>query len=356
MEIESIRQPDGNTRGVTIADVAARAGVSAGTASMALRDHARIKAATKLRVRAAADALDYVPNAAGRALRAQRAGAIAVVVPNTGRHVFSHAYFMHLLTGITEAANRRDAIVMISTNPDVNHSASAYDRILRSGRTDGVIIASAALDDPYVERMADSGLPVVLVGENPGLAELATVSLHDAEAAAAITAHLLDHGHERIAHISGPIGHQTGRDRLAGYAAAMAHEFDESLVRAGTYDEESGGEAMTSLLTSGADFSAVFCANDEMAYGAMTVATAAGRMIPGDLAVVGFDDFGLARVVTPALTTIRVPAAEMGRLAAELLFEVIEGASARHLAVDVQLIRRQSCGCLEPTTSPVGAG
>ena len=350
--VESIQQTRRRSNAPMMTDVAKLAGVSVGAASMALRDHARISVETKLRVRAAAAELGYVRNAAGRMLREQRAGAIAVVVPNTSRHVFGHAYFMHLLTGISEVANRRDNVVMISTNADAEHGVAAYERILRSGQVDGVIIASAALDDPYVERMVESGLPIVLVGENHDLDDVAAVSLRDVEAAASITRHLVeDHGHRRIAHIAGPLGHQTGRDRFAGFVEAMGNQFDEALVRSGTYDEESGALAMSSLIDARLSFSAVFCANDEMAYAAMTVAAAAGLRIPQDVAVVGFDDFGLARVVTPALTTIRVPAQEMGRIAADLLFGVVDGASARHVVVEVDIVLRQSCGCLANQTA-----
>ena len=132
---------------------------------MALRDHRRISEEARARVQAAATELGYVRNAAGQALREQRAGAIALVVPNTGHHVFSHPYFMHLLEGVNEAANQRDAVVMISTSQDKEHGVAAYERILRSRRTDGAIVASAAVDDPNVKRMATSGLPIVVIGE-----------------------------------------------------------------------------------------------------------------------------------------------------------------------------------------------
>ena len=314
---------------------------------MALRDHKRISRESRDRVRAAAKELGYVRNAAGQALREQRAGAIAIVVPNTGRHVFSHPYFMHLLEGVNEAANRRDAVVMISTNTDKEHGVAAYERILRSGRSDGAIVASAAVDDPNVQRMAASGFPIVVVGDIGGRLDVSSVALPDRRASAALCRHLADvHGHERIAHISGPVDHQTGRDRLAGYRDVVGSG-SSALVRHGTYDEDSGAEAMMSLLDAQDGWSAVSCANDEMAFGALRAAKARGVRVPDDLAIVGFDDFGLARAVEPALTTIRAPAREMGRLAAEFLFEAVAGARPQHAVVDVDMVLRRSCGCAD---------
>ena len=313
---------------------------------MALRDHRRISEEARARVQAAAAELGYVRNAAGQALREQRAGAIALVVPNTGHHVFSHPYFMHLLEGVNEAANQRDAVVMISTSQDKEHGVAAYERILRSRRTDGAIVASAAVDDPNVKRMATSGLPIVVIGEWGAGAGVSSVALPDRLAAAALCRHLVEaHGHEGIAHISGPVEHQTGRDRLAGYRDVVGAD-PTALVRHGAYDEHSGVEAMTSMLDDGEKFSAVFCANDEMAYGALQAARIRGVRVPEELAIVGFDDFGLARVLDPPLTTIRAPAREMGRRAAEFLFEVIDGDQPRHAVVEVDMVLRRSCGCL----------
>ena len=331
----------------TISDVAERAGVSRGAASMALRGNEKISAETREKVSAAAHEIGYVPNAAARSLREQRAGAIAVVVPQSGRHVFGHAYFMHLLKGINDAANQRDSVVIISTNPGEEHGVAAYERILRSGRSDGVIVASAALGDPYVANVADAGVPMVLVGDDRSRAGVSTVGIPDEESAFLATRHLVEvHGHERIAHISGPTDHQTGKDRLAGFARAMGDSFDDALVRLGGYDEASGSAAMASLLEAGPPFSGLFCANDEMAYSAMQVATSAGMAIPRDLAVVGFDDFGLARVVSPSLSTVRVPAEEMGRSAADLLFDLIDAGTSVHRLVETEFVPRQSCGCL----------
>jgi len=318
---------------------------------MALADHPRIGAPTKERVRAAAQQLGYVTNSAGRALRAQTSGSIALVVPNTGRHVFGHAYFMHLLVGVTDVSNKRDSHVIIATNPDEQHGVAAYERVLRSRAADGAIVASAAVNDSHLNRLVDSGLAVVLLGRFPHLPHALSVAIDDVTAAEKATSHLIDeHGAKQLVHISGPMAHQSAIDRYEGFRQSLTlHGLPHPRhFLTGDYSEESGRMAMRHLLQSKTTFDAVFAANDEMAIGAMSELRAAGRQVPGDVALMGYDDFGLSRLTTPSISTVRVPAQQIGSLAAELLFALISGRrpdGERHTTLPVQLIRRESCGC-----------
>src|SRR4051794_12733777 len=182
------RQP--GLKAVTLADVAAAAGVSVSAVSMALADHPRIGASTKLQIASIAERLGYVSNSAARSLRQQRSGVIALIVPNTGQHVFGHPYFMQLLVGVSEVLNAAGFSLLVSTNPDERHGVVAYDRILRSRASDGAIVASAAADDVNVLRLVDSGLPVVLVGHYPKIADAVSVGIEDVEGAKAATQHL----------------------------------------------------------------------------------------------------------------------------------------------------------------------
>jgi LacI family transcriptional regulator len=332
----------------TLRDVARLAGVSPSAASMALSGHPRISDLTKAEVRSAAAHLGYVPNSAGRALRVRRAGAVALVVPNTGRHVFGHPYFMHLLVGVTDVGNREDCSIVVSTNPDEQHGVAAYERVLHSGAVDGAIVASAAASDPNVSRMVDSALPVVLIGRFPNLPNAVSVGVDDVAAAAVITRHLLtEHGVRRVGHISGPMAHQTAIDRYAGFRQALS-ELGEPTVQAhveGDFSEESGARAAAELLDRDPALQAIFAANDEMALGALGVVRARGRRVPEDVALVGFDDFGVSRLTTPAVTTMHVPAEALGRVAAERLFDLINGVTPdAHTTLPVELVVRDSCG------------
>ncbi|MGI8414974.1 MAG: LacI family DNA-binding transcriptional regulator [Nakamurella sp.] len=334
---------------VTLRDVAAAVGVSQSAVSMALADHPRISQRTKESVRAAAATLGYVPNSAGRALRAGRSASVAVVVPNTGQHVFGHVYFMHLLVGVTAEANAHDVPLMMSTNPDETHGVAAYERVLRSRAASGAIIASASINDPNVNRMVQAALPVVLIGRFPHLSEAVSVSVDEVAGAHGITRHLLqEHGFSRIAHISGPLDHQTAIDRYEGFRNALA-EADRPCTHAlavGDFSEESGRAAAKQILDSMSDVQAIFAANDEMAYGALIELRARNLRVPEDIALAGYDDFGVSRLTTPGITTVHVPAEALGRKAAALLFALLDGTPPDpvHTFLPTEIVVRDSCG------------
>jgi DNA-binding LacI/PurR family transcriptional regulator len=344
-----LRGSASSLRAVTLRDIASVVGISQSAVSMALADHPRISEARKEAVRVAARDLGYVANSAGRALRSGRSAAIAVVVPNTGQHVFGHPYFMRLLVGVTAAANTRGSVLMISTNPDETNGVTAYERVLRSQAAAGAVIASAAINDPDVSRMVEGALPVVLVGRFPHLPGAVCVGVDDVAGAWAVTRHLVvDHGLRRIGHISGPLEHQTALDRYEGFRGALA-ESEQSCTHAlaiGDFSEDSGRQGARHLLEGMPDLQAIFAANDEMAYGALLELRSRGLRVPEDVALAGYDDFEVARLTSPALTTVRVPAEELGRLATQRLFDLIDGKipSPTHVVLPVEVVLRESCG------------
>lgn len=344
---------DAKARGnVTLKDVAARVGVTQAAVSMALSGNPRISQKTRRAVQKAAAELGYVPSSAGRALRRQSAGAIALIVPNTSHHVFGHAYFMHVLTGVSMSSNAHDAQLVVSTNADDNSGINAYERVIRSGSADGVIVTSAAVDDANVEALAASGLPVVLIGNFPYLRQAITVGTDDVAASRTITEHLITvHGRTRLLHVSGPLDHQTGIDRRQGFLDAVRHHgvADGARVIEGDMSEASGSAAVETARASGFDFDGAVFANDDMAFGGMQALARAGRRVPDDIALVGFDDFGLARTTTPGITTMRVPAEQMARVATDTLFSILAGehTGPAHVELPVEFVTRASCGCTQ---------
>jgi LacI family transcriptional regulator len=335
---------------VRLRDVADLVGVTAAAASMALADSPRISDKTKRAVRAAATQLGYVPSSAGRALRSQRAGAIALIVPNTTQHVFGHSYFMHVLTGVSSVANERDTQVLVSTNPDEAHGLAAYERVMRSKSADGAIVTSAAVTDLNVERLSQSGLPVVLIGNFPYLSTSVSVGIDDVGASRSITEHLIEvHGRTRLLHVTGPMDHQTAIDRREGFLAAVAaHDLaDASRVVEGDFSEEAGRDAVLGLGRDLTGFDGIVFANDDMAFGGLRALKSLGVSVPQGISIVGFDDFGLSRLTTPGITTVRVPAERMARVATERLFDLIEGSKPgpSHQELAVTLVLRESCGC-----------
>lgn len=331
---------------VTLKDIAEQVGVSISAVSMALADHPRIGEETKARVIKAAAELGYVTNAAGRALRLNRVGALALIVPNTSQHVFGHAYFMHVLTGVTQATNEADVQLLLSTNPDEIHGEVAYDRVMRAGWVDGAIVTSAAADDPGVRHLVSNGMPVVLLGRFPELPDAVSVGIDDIQASRLVTEHLIEaHGCRRLVHLSGPLNHRSAQDRRDGFVAACVAHGLEPVIREGDYSEASGALGVRHLDPAGCD--GLVAANDEMAFGAMSALAERGVHVPSDVAVVGFDDFGLSRVTSPSITTIRVPTIDMAALATRLLLGLVAGSRPSDLrtVLPVDLVPRKSCGC-----------
>ena len=338
-------------KSVTLKDVAAKVGVTSAAASMALAGHDRSSERTREAVRRAADELGYVPSSAGRALRSQRADAVALIVPNSSAHVFGHLYFMHVLTGMSTAANAHDAQVIVSTNADTSSGDVAYERVMRSRTADGAIVTSAAIDDDHVQGLVASGLPAVLIGNYPHLSGAVTVGIDDVAATERLVDHLVEvHGRRRLLHVTGTLDHQTGLDRREGFLRAAArHGLTDVSVIEGDLSETSGASAMERMVHEDPSTrpDGVVFANDDMAVGGLHTLRRAGVDVPGDVSVVGFDDFGLARVTTPGITTVRVPAEEMGRIATERLFDLVDhrGGQPAHTELPVELVVRASCGC-----------
>lgn len=338
------------SRNVTLKDVAERVGVTPAAVSMALSGSARISAKTADRVRAVAAELGYVPSSAAKALRSRKAGAIALIVPNSTQHVFGHSYFMHVLTGVSSAANEQDMQVLVSTSASEASGLTAYERVMRSRTADGAIVTSAAIGDPNIGRLAASGLPVVLLGNYPDLPDATSVGWDDVGASRTVTEHLItEHGKRRLLHVTGPLDHQTSVDRRDGFLQAVeAHGLSaDAVVVEGDFDERSGFDAIGGQTFGPDGIDGIVFANDDMAFGGLQALRNRSLRVPEDVAIVGFDDFGLSRTTDPGITTIHVQAEEVARIAAERLFALIDDpqASPTRDDLEVSLVRRQSCGC-----------
>lgn len=335
----------------TLVDVARLAGVSVSTASMALRGNPRTAASTRTTVQAAARKLGYTPDSSARGLRARRTGAIALVVPHSSDHVFSHPYFLALLNGIVDRCNRAGMLLTIATSPVEHDEETAYLRVLRSRSVDGVIVASAPVADRNVLQLAARGYPAVFIGRYPDGSQVDAVGVDDRGGVILATDHLIEvHGRTRIAHLSGPRTSLSSLDRLDGYRASLARHglvAAEELIVEADYDRAAGELACRRLLEHGVAFDAIVAGNDDAAVGAIQALREAGRTVPQDVAVVGFDDGIVAGVVTPPLTTVRQPVRELGAAATDRLLELIAEptAAARHLEYPVELVVRSSCGC-----------
>jgi DNA-binding LacI/PurR family transcriptional regulator len=295
-------------------------------------------------VRRAVDELGYVPNPAARSLVTQRTDSIALVVSESPTRVFSDdPFFSATVRGISlelEAADRQLVLMLTGSAPGY----ARVERYVNGGHVDGVLLLSLHVADPLPGILARKQMPAVIGGRplGPGTT-LHYVDNDNIGGAERAVRHLLDGGRRRIATITGPQDMSAGIDRLAGYRHVLADSGRRSIVAEGAFTRESGAQAMAHLLEDDPALDAVFVANDMMAIGALHALRAAGRRVPDDVAVVGFDDNELARYAQPPLTTVRQDMLEMGR---EMVRQVLPLVAGRDpgppVVLPTELIVRES--------------
>ncbi|RYJ22332.1 LacI-family transcriptional regulatory protein [Streptomyces sp. L-9-10] len=309
----------------TLEEVAARAGVGRGTVSRVINGSPRVSAPTRAAVEAAITELGYVPNRAARALAANRADAIALVVPEPEARFFAEPYFSDIVSGVGEAL-AETGMQLLLTFAGGARERRRLAQYLAAHRADGVLLVSVRADDPLPDLLAGTGIPTVVSGRRSAAEPLPSVDSDNAGGARTAVAHLLSRGRRTIATITGRLEVYGAACRLDGYRRALAeagHAPDESLIAVADFTEEGGRRAMRELLARRPALDAVFAASDVMAAGARQTLRAAGRRIPEDVALVGFDDSEIARHMDPPLTSVRQPIEEMGRAMARLVLSEI---------------------------------
>ena len=308
----------------TLEDVAARAGVGRGTASRVINGGHRVSERAREAVQRAIDELGYIPNRAARALVTRRTDAVALVIAEAEDRVFGEPFFAGAVRGIGAALAEADKqLVLLLAGHQRDGQLVDY---LTRQHVDGVLLLSLHDDDSLPARVRERGVPVVLGGPPVGAVRSGYVDIDNEQGARLAVEHLAGRGRRAIATITGPCDMGTSRARLAGYREALAAaglEASDDLVAHGDFSQASGERAMRELLERRPDLDAVFCADDPMAAGALVVLREAGRSVPGDVAVVGFDDSALAASTHPPLTSVHQAPEEMGRAMVELLLEAM---------------------------------
>jgi DNA-binding LacI/PurR family transcriptional regulator len=328
----------------TLADVAQLAGVSSATASRVLTGSARVRPQTRDKVQQAMTRLGYVRNRAARSADHQRAGSIALVFCEEYVKVFADPYFARMLWSLSKALASADLQLILITlhSPHDYHTVSRY---LRGGHVDGALFVSmhskADLD------FAGLGIPLVLCGRPVGGADhLSYVDADNVDGGRKAVAYLLDSGRKTVATIAGPLDMSPGIDRLLGYRKAMTAVgvSDPGMIAYGDFSLVSGEHAMYRLIDHRPALDAVFVASDLMAAGALRALRQLGRRVPGEVAVIGFDDSPLAQHTDPRLSTVRQPVDAMAaRMAGELLALIADPDGERqHVVLDTELILRDS--------------
>jgi len=329
----------------TLEQVAALAGVGRGTASRVINGSAQVSARSRDAVLAAVAQLGYVPNPAARSLVTRRTDTVALVISEPEDRLFGEPFFAGIVRGISSAMNESSRQLVLALAQTLEQTAR-LDRYLTAQHVDGVLLVSLHGEDPLPSRLRGRGLPTVLGGRPLGDSDGCFVDIDNVGGGILAMEHLLQRGRTCIATIAGPQDMAAGRDRLAGYRQALAagRSTPEELVAIGDFSEESGAVAMRRLLEQRPDLDAVFAANDSMAAGALRILREAGRKVPDDVALVGFDDSALARHTAPQLTTVHQPTEQMGREMARLLIQQItgEGTAAEQQILPARLVVRAS--------------
>jgi DNA-binding LacI/PurR family transcriptional regulator len=306
----------------------------------------RVSSDVRLAVETAISRLGYVPNRAARSLVTRRNDSVAVVITEPTGRVFSDPFFPRLLRGISTALSAKDIqlVLLMPASPADTERAAQY---LAAGHVDGALLVSLHGDDPLPERMDRAGIPFVVGGRPVRGTRTSLVDVDNRGGARAAVTHLLETGRRVIATIAGPADMAAGLDRLAGYRDALTEagiNRDDGLVEVADFTQEGGAAAMTRLLAARPAIDALFAASDLMAAGALQVLETAGRRVPTDVAVVGYDDSPIALSVRPQLTSVRQPIEEMGAEMARLLMAAVDEARPvqRRVILDTELVRRAS--------------
>ncbi|NJQ00198.1 LacI family DNA-binding transcriptional regulator [Streptomyces zingiberis] len=330
----------------TLEEVAARAGVGRGTASRVINGSQRVSDRTRTAVEEAVAELGYVPNRAARALAGHRTDAIALVVPEAQTRLFAEPYFSDIVRGVGAELAGTD-LQLLLTLIRTAEERQRFAQYLRAQRVDGVLVVSVHAHDPLPDLLAELGVPAVLSGRRSDLEPVSYVDSDNVGGARTAVAHLLATGRRRVATITGALDMHVARCRLDGFHQALERAGvarADRLVAHADFTEDGGRRAMAGLLEREPGLDAVFAASDVMAAGALAALRAAGRRVPEDVALVGFDDSAIARHTDPALTTVRQPVEEMGRAMARVLLAEIGAPSPvrRHVVLDTRLVLRES--------------
>ena len=324
----------------TLASIAAAAGVSTPTVSKVLNGRPDVAPATRARVEQILDEQQY---SRGTARRHRRAGLIDLVFNG-----LDSPWAVEILRGAEEWGAGHETGIAVSSVRHGNVRPASWTSAVASHDTDGVILVTSELTSSQLGQLREAGIPLVVVDPaNPPPPDLPSVGATNWAGGLAATEHLLSLGHRRIGAITGPSDYLCSRARIDGYRSALEQagiRFDPALVKNGDFHHEGGFVRGGVLLDLASPPTAIFAGSDQQAFGVYEAARQRGLRIPQDLSVVGFDDLPVARWVSPPLTTVRQPLAEMGSTAAQMLGDLIVGVPLRANRVELstELITRES--------------
>ena len=303
----------------TIREVAESAGVSYATVSHVINNTRLVSPETRERVLAAMDALHYRPNALARSLRQGKTNTLGLVLPDS-----ANPFFAEISRSIEDEAFKKGySVFLCNTELDTERELFYVD-VLSKKQVDGIIFVAAGDQPDSLDYLVQRNMPVVMIDRNLPNVEVDAVLTDNRLGGFLATRHLIELGHTRIACIAGPSSITPSAERIIGYRRALEEaglSYDETLTLRGDYHAQSGMDVTHAILKMHPRPTAIFALNDLMALGALRAAAEAGCSVPGDLAVIGYDDLEISHFTNPPLTTIAQPKKEIGVQAVRLLVE-----------------------------------
>jgi LacI family repressor for deo operon, udp, cdd, tsx, nupC, and nupG len=333
------------SRGITIFDVARRAGVSTATVSRALAFPDRVAEPTRAAVFAAIAEVGYTPNASARNLRARKTRMVLALIPG-----MDNAFFTPILNAIEDKLSDAGyGLIMGDTRNDARKEFH-YTRLIRAGQVDGVVLLIGHLPRGEGDHGIEGLLPISIILNEIKGANLPLFDVANRKAARTMVNYIISQGHRRIAHIRGPEGHVEANERVKGYIDALKAAgipVEPELIWPGNFFPGSGPESLQRFFAMSDRPTAVFASNDQSAIGFIKSLADAGLSVPNDVSVAGFDDIGFLELFIPGLTTMRQPLAELGKLAAADLLQRMENTSGKplpptHVRLECELVIRDS--------------
>jgi LacI family transcriptional regulator len=332
---------------MTLEDIAQLASVSRSTVSRVINDHPNVSTRVRERVWDIIHQTGYQPNLAARSLVSQRSNILALVIPRSVSNLFSDPYFPRLTQGVAQACNQSNQTLSLFLFYTEEDERNLVPRLSRPGLVDGVIIQSTLATDDLFSQLVQGDIPYVVAGRPMKVPNASYVDVDNIAGAYNAVRHLVHLGRRRVATITGSLNTTVGLDRFNGYKKALNEsnlDFEPDLSVEGDFTEGGGYYAAQRLLPHRPD--AIFIAADMMAVGALRAIHEAGLSVPGDIAIVGFDDIPPAERANPSLTTVRQPIRRLGIRLVETLLDLIEKGPnpPRQVIFGTELVIRESCG------------
>lgn len=341
---------------VTIREVARLAQVSLGTVSNVLNNPNLVAPTTRARVLGAIEETGFVRSTAAHQLRVGKSRTVGVVLLD-----IANPFFAEMVRGAERVLRDQGYVLMVCSSDESTDREHSYLRVLEEHRVDGLLIAPVERDLKRVAALAGRGIPTVLLDRDPGSLDLCSVAVDDVRGGELAAGHLLDLGHRVIGFVNGPSSIRQCADRREGARRALRRGGRKPSVvmreiSMSALTVEQGEQAVSALLACDPRPTAVMCANDLLALGVLRGLTAAGVKVPGQMALVGYDDVTFASMLSPSLTSVRQPKYELGASAAQLLLEeTSELSTHQHRSVRFEpelVVRASSAGDVRPPAHP----